>query len=91
MHLPENLGVSDLMGSDLLVLYFRFSPFHPSGFEAFSGGFALSDVLDVSMDPVGLSVISSCSGLWTNRLIVYLSWYFLDYVESTYFPLPVYK
>ena len=73
VHLPVNLGIANLMLSALLVLYFRFAPFHPSYFEAFSGGFAVSAVVDVSMEPVVFSVIYSCFDIWTNRFIVSLS------------------
>ena len=73
VHLPVNLGIDDFMGSDLLVLYFRLAPFHPSEFESLSGIFSVLAVSAVSMDPVGFSMISSCYGLWTNRLTLSLS------------------
>ena len=63
VHLPVNLGIAYLMVSALLVLYFWFAPFRPSGFEAFLGDFAFSAVAAVSMYPVGFSVISSWFGL----------------------------
>ena len=53
VHLPVNLGIANLMGSAILVLYFRFAPFYPSDFEALAGGSAVLDVATVSMDPVG--------------------------------------
>ena len=59
INLPVNLGIANLMGSDLLVLYFRFDPLNPSDFKVFSDGFAMSAVAAVSMDPVRFYIISS--------------------------------
>ena len=73
VHLPVILGTADLMGSPLLVLYFWFTSFHPSDFKEFSGTFSVSDVAALSMDTVGFSMISSCSVLWNNQLIVSIS------------------
>ena len=57
VHFPVNLGIIDLMGSSLLVFYFRFANFHPSEFKEFLGGFAVPAVAAVSMEPVGFSMI----------------------------------
>ena len=91
MHLSVNLGIVDFMGSDLLALYFWFSPLHPSDFEAFLGDFSVLAVVDVSMDTVGFYIITSCYGIRTNYLIVSLLYYSLNDIESNSFLLPVYK
>ena len=59
VHLPVNLGNSNLTLSDLLVLYFCLAYFHPSDFDAFLVIFAVSAVSAVPMDPVGFYTISS--------------------------------
>ena len=82
-----DLGITDLMIPLLFGFYFWLALFHPSGLEASPVDSDLSAVTAVSMDPVGFPVISSCSGLWTNWRVVFLLWYFLNYVESTAFPL----
>ena len=56
MHLPLKLGIYDLMGSEILVLYFWLAPFHLSEFKALSGGFSVSTV----------AAVSCSSPIWEN-------------------------